>query len=160
MILKDINDISRKLKDKTKEINDIKEREDDLMARFHELCPEGTDKYDEIRKFFDKVIKRKRRVEKVEKAEGEEDEDEVEEEEEEQDEEDEDEDEDENNVTGLSPEEYKIEDIEKLREERLDLVDEKQKIQAFIEDLDNQRRKLENKEKNIKADLEETEEEI
>jgi len=25
----------------------------------------------------------------------------------------------------LSPEEYKIEDIEKLREERLDLVDEK-----------------------------------
>ena len=160
MILKDINDISRKLKDKTKEINDIKEREDDLMARFHELCPEGTDKYDEIRKFFDKVIKRKRRVEKVEKAEGEEDEDEVEEEEEEQDEEDEDEDEDENNVTGLSPEEYKIEDIEKLREERLDLVDEKQKIQAFIEDLDNQRRKLKNKEKNIKADLEETEEEI
>lgn len=125
MILKDINDISRKLKDKTKEINDIKEREDDLMARFHELCPEGTDKYDEIRKFFDKVIKRKRRVEKVEKQEGEEDEDEVEEEEEEQDEEDEDEDEDENNVTGLSPEEYKIEDIEKLREERLDLVDEK-----------------------------------
>lgn len=49
----------------------------------------------------------------------------MEEEEEEQDEEDEDEDEDENNVTGLSPEEYKIEDIEKLREERLDLVDEK-----------------------------------
>ena len=81
MILKDINDISRKLKDKTKEINDIKEREDDLMARFHELCPEGTDKYDEIRKFFDKVIKRKRRVEKVEKQEGEEDDVEVEEEE-------------------------------------------------------------------------------
>ena len=67
MILKDINDISRKLKDKTKEINDIKEREDDLMAHFHEFCPEGTDKYDEIRKFIDKVIKRKRRVEKVEK---------------------------------------------------------------------------------------------
>ncbi len=79
MILKDINDISRKLKDKTKEINDIKEREDDLMARFHELCPEGSEKYDEIRKFFDKVIKRKRRVEKVEKAEGDDEDEEVEE---------------------------------------------------------------------------------
>jgi hypothetical protein len=67
MILKEINDISKKLKDKTKEINDIKEREDDLMAHFHEFCPESTDKYDEIRKFIDKVIKRKRRVEKVEK---------------------------------------------------------------------------------------------
>ena len=43
-------------------------------------------------------------------------------------EEEEDEDEDENTIAGLPPEEYKIEDIEKLREDRLDLYEEKEKI--------------------------------
>ena len=41
-ILKEINEISRKLKEKKKEIEEIKDREDDLMKRFHELCPEGS----------------------------------------------------------------------------------------------------------------------
>ena len=63
-------------------------------------------------------------------------------------------------IAGLPPEEYKIEDIEKLREDRLDLYEEKEKILLFISDLDNQRRRLENKERAIKSDLEETEEEI
>lgn len=158
-ILKEINEISRKLKDKKKEIDEIKEKEEDLMIRFHELCPERSDKYDEIRKFFEKIIKRRRRVEKPEKGDDEEeDEDEVEEEDDM--EEEDDEDEDENTIAGLPPEEYKIEDIEKLREERLDLYEEKEKILQFINDLEVQRKRLENKERGIKTDLEETEEEI
>jgi chromosome segregation ATPase len=161
-ILKEINEISRKLKDKKKEIDEIKEKEEDLMIRFHEFCPERSDKYEEIRKFFEKIIKRRRRVEKPEKGDaGEDDEDEDEDAEEEEEEmEEEDEDEDENTIAGLPPEEYKIEDIEKLREDRLDLYEEKEKILQFISDLDNQRRRLENKERAIKTDLEETEEEI
>ena len=40
-------------------------------------------------------------------------------------------------IAGLPPEEYKIEDIEKLREDRLDLYEEKEKILQFNSDLDN-----------------------
>lgn len=131
-----------------------------MMVKFHEFCPERSDKYEEIRKFFEKIIKRRRRVEKPEKNENEDEDDEEEEAEEEEMEEDEDEDEDENNVAGLPPEEYKIEEIEKLREDRLDLYEDKEKILQFINDLEFQRKKLENKERTIKTDLEETEEEI
>jgi len=149
-ILKDINEISRKLKDKKKEIDLIKEKEEDLMVKFHELCPERSDKYEEIRKFFEKIIKKKKKKpEKPDKQDGDEDEEEEEDAEEEE-EEDEDEDEDENTVAGLTNEEYKIEDIEKLRDERLELYDDKEKILQFINDLEVQRKKLENKEKNIK----------
>lgn len=98
------------------------------MVRFHELCPERSDKYEEIRKFFEKIIKRRRRVEKPEKGEDDDEDEENEDEEEEEIEEEEDEDEDENTIAGLPPEEYKIEDIEKLREDRLDLYEEKEKI--------------------------------
>lgn len=55
VILRDINGISAKLRDKKTEIDKIKAREDDLMAKFHELCPEGSDKYDIIRAYFEKV---------------------------------------------------------------------------------------------------------
>lgn len=130
------------------------------MGKFHDLCPERSEKYEEIRKFFEKIIKKKKKKpEKVEKAEGEEDEEEEEGEEEEE-EEDEDEDEDENTITGLTNEDHKIEDIEKLREERLDLYDDKEKILQFINELETSRKKLESKEKNIKTELTETEEEI
>jgi len=156
-ILKEINEISRKLKEKKKEIDEIKEKEEDLMTRFHELCPERSDKYEEIRKYFEKILKRRRRVEKPERAEGDEDDDEEDAEEEEEMEEEEDEDEDENTVAGLPPEEYKIEEIDKLREERMDLYEDKEKILQFINDLEVQRKRLENKEKAIKSDLEETE---
>jgi chromosome segregation ATPase len=155
--LKEINEISRKLKEKKKEIDEIKEKEEDLMSRFHELCPERSDKYEEIRKYFEKILKRRRRVEKPERAEVDEDDDEDEAEEEEEMEEEEDEDEDENTVAGLPPEEYKIEEIDKLREERMDLYEDKEKILQFINDLEVQRKRLENKEKAIKSDLEETE---
>lgn len=158
--MKEINEISRKLKEKKKEIDEIKEKEEDLMTRFHELCPERSDKYEEIRKYFEKILKRRRRVEKPERAEGDEDDDEEDAEEEEEMEEEEDEDEDENTVAGLPPEEYKIEEIDKLREERMDLYEDKEKILQFINDLEVQRKRLENKEKAIKSDLEETEEEI
>jgi hypothetical protein len=131
------------------------------MEKFHELCPERSEKYDDIRKFFEKIVKRKRRVEKVEKEEGDEDEDDDDgdagdDEEVEED----DDDEDDNGVQGLSQEEYKIEEIEKLREERLDLFEDKEKIANTIGDLQVQSKKLENKQNNIKQELEETEEEI
>ena len=139
----------------------IKEKEEELMTKFHELCPERSEKYEEIRKFFEKIIKKKKKKpEKVEKPEGEEDEEDEDNEEEEEDDEDDEDDEDENTITGLTNEDHKIEEIEKLRDERLELYDDKEKILAFINDLEQQRRKLENKEKNIKTDLEETEEEI
>merc|ERR1711935_310203 len=83
-ILKDINEISRKLKDKKKEIDLIKEKEEDLMVKFHELCPERSDKYEEIRKFFEKIIKKKKKKpEKPDKQDGDEDEEEEEDAEEE-----------------------------------------------------------------------------
>lgn len=75
-------------------------------------------------------------MKKPEKNENEDEDDEEEEAEEEEMEEDEDEDEDENNVAGLPPEEYKIEEIEKLREDRLDLYEDKEKILQFINDLE------------------------
>lgn len=120
LILREINEISKKLREKKKEIDDIKTREEELMVKFHELCPEGSDKYDEIRKYFEKIIKRrgnKKQQFDKEAGDGEDDDDGGEEEEDFEDEEEDDE--DENNVVGLPQEEYKIDDIEKLREERM-----------------------------------------
>jgi len=57
VILREINGISSKLRDKKTEIDKINVREDDLMAKFHELCAEGSDKYDIIRAYFEKVQK-------------------------------------------------------------------------------------------------------
>lgn len=158
-ILREINEISKKLREKKVEIDAIKAKEEELMTKFHELCPEGTDKYDDIRKYFEKIIKRRTKHKQFEKeAQGDDDEDEQEEEEEfEEEEEDE---EDENNVASLPQEEYKIDEIEKLRTDRMELYDQKEKILQFINDLESQRKKLENQEKKIKAELEETEEEI
>ena len=58
-ILKEINNISKSLRDKKKEIDAIKEQEDDLMTRFHQLCQEGSEHYEDIRKFFEKIIRSK-----------------------------------------------------------------------------------------------------
>ena len=63
-ILREINEISKKLREKKKEIDEIKDKEENLNARFHDLCPVDSQKYDEIRKFFEKIIKRRRRVER------------------------------------------------------------------------------------------------
>lgn len=152
-ILKEINEISRKLKEKKKEIEDIKDREDELMKRFHELCPEGSSFYDEILAFFKKIIKRRKRTEKMEKQNDDGDDDDEDMDFEDEEEED-DEDEDENDAAyKFNQEDHKIDDIEKLREDRMDLYDEKTKIEVFINDLENQRKKLEMNEKRIKNDL-------
>lgn len=42
----------------------------------------------------------------------------------------------------------------------MNLYDEKEKILQFINDLESQRKRLENQEKKIKSELEDTEEEI
>lgn len=41
MIMKEITDITKKLKEKKKEIDNIKHDEEMLLVRFHEHCPEG-----------------------------------------------------------------------------------------------------------------------
>jgi hypothetical protein len=165
VILREINGISGKLKDKKVEIDKIKVREDDLMVKFHEFCAEGSDKYDIIRAYFEKVQKIRKgkraataNAQTAEKVEGAEDEEE-EPEEEEPEEEEEDEDED-NAIVGLPQEEYKIDDIDKLREERTKMYNEKQDILVFINDLEVQRKRLEKQEERISTELDETEEEI
>lgn len=158
-ILREINEISKQLREKKVAIDGIKAREEDLMVKFHDLCPEGSDKYDEIRKFFEKIIKRRNNRKPKDKGDAEEDDDDDADQEEEVEEEEEDE-EDENNVVSLPQEEYKIDEIEKLRDDRITLYDEKEDIMQFINNLEQQRKKLEVKEKNIKSELEDTEEEI
>jgi len=60
--LKEINEISKKLRDKKKEIDEIKEKEENLMVRFHDLCPDdGSENYEKIRKFFEKIKPRRRK---------------------------------------------------------------------------------------------------
>lgn len=159
-ILRHITDISRQLRGKEKEINAIVEKQEELDQKFLELCPERSDKHDIIRAFFEKHVKRKAKKEVRERAEDEDDDDDDEDEAEEEEDDDEDEDEDENAIAGLSPEEYKIEEIEKLREQRLELIEDKTKIRDFIKGLDDKRKKLESQERAIKAELEETEEQI
>lgn len=74
------------------------------MTKFHELCPEGSDKYDIIRAYFEKVQKirknRKNIAQQDKEAGGNGEDEEEEQEEEEPEEEDEDEDE-ENAIVGL-----------------------------------------------------------
>lgn len=94
-IMKEITDITKQLKVKKKEIENIKHEEENLLVRFHELCPEGSNKYVEIKRHYEKITKKRRKVEKVEKEEADEDDEEGEgeqEEEDEQEQEDEDED--------------------------------------------------------------------
>lgn len=159
-IMKDITDITKKLKEKKKEIDSIKHQEEELLAKFHEQCPEGGPKYNEIRRFYERITKKRRKAEKPEKEEQDEDDEEGEAEQEEEDEaEAEDEDED-PAIAGLSSEDFKIDEIEKLRDERLQLYDAKEKIGMFITDLELSRKKMETKEKNCNLELGETEEEI
>lgn len=143
-IMKEINDITKKLRERRKEIERIKEAEDNLNNRFHDLCPEGSEKYDEIRKFFEKITKKRRKAEKVEKD-GDGDEDEEDEDAEAQDGEEEGEEEDDDddtNIVGLAQEDTKIDEIEKLRDERLELYDEREKILHFMYELEHQRKRL------------------
>ena len=158
-IIRDINEITKKLQQKRGEIESIKQEEQELMRQFHELCPENHEKYDEILKFYEKITKKRKHNKEKVKAEDGEEEDEDGEAEEEEVEEEEDED-DEDNLNPQFGEETKIEEIEKLRDLRLELFDKKEKIQIYISDLQNQQRRLESTQKRIDQDLLETEEEI
>ena len=159
LIMKEINEITKKLREKRKEIDNIKNEEDALMAKFHEYCPEGSPKYDELRKFYERITKKRRKAEKIEKENEDDDEEEGEKEQEEEPE-DAEEDEDDPAITGLSQEDFKIDEIEKLRDERLQLYDSKEKIGLYINELEQQRRRMETTEKRINTELTETEEEI
>lgn len=153
-ILKEINEIHKDLKKKNLEIQDIKEKEDELLEKFHTFCPEGSPLYDEILNFYRKIIK----VRNPNRGEGGADEDDGDEDD---DEVDEDEDEDDNEASyKFNQEEHKIDDIEKLRDERLDLYSKRQEIEADIADLHNRCKKLEFKERTVKDQLEETEDDI
>jgi len=137
MIMKEITDITKKLKEKKKEIDQIKDDEEKLLFRFHEYCPEGSSKYNEIRRFYERITKKRRKPEKIEKEEVDEDDEEGEGEQDEE-EEDPQEDEDEDPaISGLSQEDFNIDEIEKLRDERLQLYDQKEKIGMYITDLES-----------------------
>ncbi len=124
------------------------------------FCPEGSSKYNDIRRFYERITKKRRKPEKIEKEEVDEDDEEGEGEQDEE-EEDPQEDEDEDPaISGLSQEDFKIDEIEKLRDERLQLYDQKEKIGMYITDLESQRRRMENREKSINVELKDTEEEI
>jgi len=99
--MKEINEITKKLREKRKEIDNIKNEEDVLMVKFHEYCLEGSPKYDELRKFYERITKKRRKAEKIEKENEDDDEEEGEQEKEEEPEE-ADEDEDDPAITGLS----------------------------------------------------------
>jgi hypothetical protein len=138
----------------------IKQHQEDLDAKFHENCAPGSAKYALLRAFYERIVKKRKKPEKIDKGDAEnDDEEEGEAEEEEEPEEEEDEDED-AGIAGLPNEEYKTDEIEKLREERLDLVAEKDKISDFINMLENDRAKADKNEKRINETLMETEESI
>ena len=155
-ILKEINDIHKDLKKKNLEIQDIKEKEEELMERFHTFCPEGSPLYDEILNFYRKIIK-VRNPNRGEGGGGDED-GEYDEDDEDLDE---DEDEDDNEASyKFNQEEHKIDDIEKLRDERLELYSKRQEIEADISELHIRCKKLEANERTVKDRLEETEDDI
>lgn len=126
-IMKEINDINKRLREREKEIHKIKDEEDLMMQKFHELCPDTSEKYDEIRKFFEKITKRRKKTKETKDREVDADEDEEEEEDEAAEEgevgEEEDEDDDDTNLVGLASEDTKIDEIERLREDRIQLFD-------------------------------------
>lgn len=153
-ILKEINDIHKDLKKKNLEIQDIKEKEDELMEKFHTFCPEGSPLYDEILNFYRKIIKQ-RTPNRDAGEDGDENEDEDDEDL------DDEEDEDDNEASyKFNQEEHKIDDIEKLRDERLELHAKRQEIEADISRLHTRCKNLEKEERIVKERLEETEDDI
>ena len=153
-ILKEINEIHKDLKKKNLEIQDIKEKEEELMEKFHGYCPEGSPLYDEILNFYRKIIK----VRNPNRGDGGEDDGDYDEDD---DDLDDDEDEDDNEASyKFNQEEHKIDDIEKLRDERLELYSKRQEIESDIAELHTRCKKLEVNERTVKDRLEETEDDI
>jgi len=162
MISQSIKVITTDLAKKTKEIDDIREKQDVLMTKFHAECPPDHEKYPEVSAFFEKRTKKRRKPEKREKNEDDDDEDEdAEEEEEPEDEDGEDSDgDDEDNLQQLADGDLKIDAIESLREEKLDLHDAGEKILTHMHQLESKRKKLDTQSRQIKMNMDETMEEI
>ena len=74
-IVKEIMEISKKLRDKKGEIESIENLKEANMAKFKELIPETTPNYDEVFAFFTKKVKRRRKQERRKKNDDDEDED-------------------------------------------------------------------------------------
>ena len=158
--MRSVGEIKQKLAQKQIEINVIKTHQLELDAKFEEHCHPSSNKYALLKAFYERIVKKKRKPEKIEKGDAEND-DEEEGEAEEEDELEEEDDEDEDaGIAGLPQEEYKTDEIEKLRDERLELVSEKDKISDFINMLENDRSKADKNEKIINMTLTETEESI
>jgi hypothetical protein len=64
-IIKEIQDISRKLIAKRAEVEDIKDEEAKLLSQFHDLVDTNHENYDQILAFYEKITKKRRRPEKV-----------------------------------------------------------------------------------------------
>ena len=64
-IIKEIQDISRKLISKRAEVEDIKEEEAKLLAQFHELVDTNHEMYDQILAFYEKITKKRRKPERM-----------------------------------------------------------------------------------------------
>lgn len=158
-IMRSIGEIKKKLNVKQNEINAIKQQQEQLYAKFHDCIKPQDVKYDLLRGYFERVVKKKRKQEKVEKDAEDDDEEDGEAEEEEEPEEEEDEDDD-AGIAGLSQEEYKLDEVERLRDERMDLVVEKDKIQDYILILEQDRMRAEKRERAVTEQLTDTEESI
>ena len=158
-ILKKINSIAKDLKDRKEAIDEIKAKEEALHAKFHEYCPEGKPYYDLLLARFKKITKKRRnRTVRDDEEEGDDQEENADD--------DDFEDEDEDDKIGgdaniaFSQEEHHIDEIDRLRDDRMKLYEEKMEIEAYIKTLEQNRSKLDTEERRIKADLEATEEEI
>jgi hypothetical protein len=155
-IIKEIQDITKKLLTKKADIETIKDEENKLLAQFHELVDQNHENYDAILNFYEKITRKRRKPEKIKAEEGDGDEDGEEEEPEED--QDDDDDDDDDNFNPQFGEDTKIDDVEKLRDQRLDLYDRKEQIQLYIQELQSTQKKMEGKQRTIDADLRETEE--
>lgn len=132
------------------------------MTKFHAECNVDHEKYPEVSAFFEKRTKKRRKPEKREKNEDDDDDEDGEEEEEEPEDEDgEDSDgDDEDNLQQLADGDLKIDVIEGLREEKLDLHDAGEKILTHMHQLESKRKKLDTQSRQIKMNMDETMEEI
>ena len=160
-IMRSIGEIKKKLNAKLNEINHIRGLEEELYVRFHEFCSPQSAKYEQIRAYFERIVKKRKKPERMEKENDEDnDEEEGEAEEEDEPEEEEEDEDDDAGIAGLSQEEFKIDEIEKLREERMQLVLDKEKISDYITILEQDRTRAEKRERAITEQLTETEESI
>lgn len=58
--MKKITQIAKSLKDKKESIDEIKAKEENLLAKFHEYCPEGSQYYDQLLARFKKIAKKRK----------------------------------------------------------------------------------------------------